>query len=93
MLHGSLIVSCRHCVCEQLRATEPCARDWQLPRRSKPDEYAVEGVDYTDWTSEDEGEDAAAGVEQVRGCPCTKSAPVRWPQSVILLANCFMRCI
>jgi D123 len=37
----------------------------QLPRRSKVDEYAVEGVDYTEWSSDDEDDEAAVGIGQV----------------------------
>ena len=42
-----------------------CGGRWQLPRRSKVDEYAVEGVDYTDWSSDEEDDEAATGAEQV----------------------------
>ncbi len=41
-----------------------------MPRRSKPDEYAVEGVDYTEWSSSDDdadgGIEAAVGLNQVQ---------------------------
>lgn len=36
------------------------------------DEYAVEGVDYTDWSSDEEDDEAAAGAEQVMELSCTE---------------------
>lgn len=52
------------------RAQPPCPSVAQMPRRSKPDEYAVEGVDYTEWSSSDDdadsGIEAAVGLDQVQ---------------------------
>lgn len=45
------------------------AHTLQMPKRHMPDEHAVEGVDYTEWSSSDEDADsdiqAAIGLDQV----------------------------
>lgn len=63
-----------------------------MPQRHRPDEYAVEGVDYTDWSDSDS--DSASGVSDDSNAQAAGPALEQASLLLLLLPSrtCFIVC-